>query len=174
MTKMDEWCERLRTTLTTNPPTDGNGSFVEDLTEDCKLFIEREENVQVPTFALEVCDDEQFTQLLRRLRVPQRMYGVPAISAGRGDDRIVGINLNKFLPLLQGANPEWNFFCNLTLAIMEELVHVIRPGLSETKVNEITNTFTERFLSIEIPQEIRDEFARIVAENEATSNGRRE
>jgi hypothetical protein len=173
MTKMDEWCERVRRTLAASPPAGEDSAFVDDLVEECKHFIEREENVQVPTFALEICDDEQFTQLLRRLGAPQRMYSVPAISAGRGANRIVGINLNKFLPLLQGPHPEWNFVCNLALAIMEELVHVTSPGMSETRVNEMTNVLTERFLSIEIPKEIREEFARIVAENESTSNERR-
>ena len=90
---------------------------------------------------------------MRQWAAPQNAYGTTGITIGQGSNRIVGINVGKLLPLLEDSRS--NFICNLTLPIIEELVHLINPALTEGQVNVRVNSLTERFLGIEIPPEIR-------------------
>jgi hypothetical protein len=166
VTKLKEWSERLDQMIAGSPSPDDIDRFVQDLMLDCKAFIEHEERVAVPPFTFRVCNDDEYRELLRLWAARQNAYGTTGITIGQGNNRIVGINVGKLLPLLQGVNPRRNFICNLTLPITEELVHLIDPTLAEGQVNVIVNDLVERFLGIEIPLEIKEEFARIVGESE--------
>lgn len=153
-----------------NPSPQDIDRFVQELMLDCKTFIEQEEKVTIPAFSFRVCNDDDYRELLRQWAARQDAYGTTGITIGQGNNRIVGINVSKLLPLLQGKNPRMDFICNLTLPIIEELVHLINPTLTEAQVNVIVNDWVERFLGIEIPPEIKERFARIVRENEAASS----
>jgi hypothetical protein len=172
MPRIDEWSDRLRRSLSGNYSRDDIEGFVRDLVTDCEGFIERDENLRIPSFGLSLCDDDQFQQLLRLL---PRIYAYEpiAITVGRGSDRLIAINIGKLLLLMQNENPHQTFVLNLALAAIEELVHAARPDLSETQVNDIVNGLGERYLGVTIPREVRERLARIVAENEAASNERR-
>jgi hypothetical protein len=67
------------------------------------------------------------------------------------------------------VNSNRNCICNLTLPIIEELIHLIHPDLTERQVSVVANSLGERFLGIEIPPEIKEEFAKIVRENGVAS-----
>jgi hypothetical protein len=169
VTKLKEWSERLDQMIEGSPSPEDIDHFVRELMLECKTFIEQEEKVAVPPFTFRVCNDDEYRGLLRQWAARQTAYGTTGMAIGQGSNRIVGINVGKLLPLLQGVNPRRDFICNLTLPIIEELVHLINPALTEGQVNVIVNDLAERFLDIEIPAEIKEEFARIVRENETAS-----
>ena len=150
MTRIDEWADRLRRTLSTNPSGDDIDRFVRELVADCQKFVEREENLQVPLFELSLWDDNQFQRLLQTL--PHRYAYEPiALTAGRGSYRLIAINVAGLLRLVTNENPHHTVVLNLALAAIEELVHAARPELSETQVNGMVNDMGERYLDVTIP-----------------------
>jgi len=172
MTRIDEWADRLRRTLSTNPSGDDIDRFVRELVADCQKFVEREENLRVPLFELSLCDDNQFQRLLQSL--PRRYAYQPiALPVERGSYRLIAINVAGLLRLVTNENPHHTVVLNLALAAIEELVHAARPELTVTQVNGMVNDMGERYLGVTIPTEVKERLAHIVAENEASSNGQR-
>jgi hypothetical protein len=157
--------------LRDDPSPDNFDRFVRDILIDCKGFVEHRESIRIPSFELSLCDNSRFQDLLR-LRPRRFVYEPIAITAGRGTNRLIAINVEKVLLLLQNENPHETLVLNLALAAIEELIHTARPELSETQVSDMVNDLGEEYLEFEIPQEVRERLARIVAENEAAANER--
>jgi hypothetical protein len=171
MTRFDEWADRLRRTLSSDPSGDDIDRFVRSVVTDCQSFIEREENLRIPPFELYLCDDDQFQQVLQ-LRPRRYSYEPIAVTVGLGSDRLIAINVAGLLRLVTLENPHHTIVVNLALAAIEELIHAARPELSETQVNEMVNDMGERYLGVTIPPEVKERLARIVAENETAFKGR--
>jgi hypothetical protein len=148
MTRFREYVNRLRKIV---PAADAEGleGLANDFVLDSVAFIENKDRISFPTFECVFAHNtSQFLNQAKRLGVrPPQTYGC-AIGTRSGKKYII-VNLGAYLPLLM--NGEYNFIVNLTLVVMEELLHVLYPVRSEAEISPVAIAYTEKMLGVKIP-----------------------
>ena len=148
MTRFREYVNRLRKIV---PAADAEAleGLANDFVLDSVAFIENKDKISSSTFECVFAHDtSQFLDQAKQLGVaPPQTYGC-AIGMRSGKKYII-VNLGAYLPLLM--NGEYNFIVNLTLVVMEELLHVLYPIRSEAEINPVAIAYTEKMLGVKIP-----------------------
>ncbi len=97
---------------------------------------------------------EQYEALVSRHGAkPKSPYACAVGTAGGG--RLIYVNVEPYLELLTKENPAFNFGVNMTMGIMEEILHILNPSLCEEDINKMVIDHTEKFLGTQIPESFK-------------------
>lgn len=124
--------------------------FTLELLQELVRFVEAEENAKIPDFIFKRLNDKEFHEFLSN-RGRLDMSDALAVTAHL--ERTVALDLEKAISLLGQPNPNSTFVANVTLALTEELIHLLHPELSEEEVCPKDIALAEKFLEYQFPEE---------------------
>jgi hypothetical protein len=150
VTRFQEYKIALRRAIGSND-MDQFEILLKRMRDDCVDYVQAVEQRTLPTFEFTFCYDRSDYE------ASISTYGGVAgesrgfvIGTVRGRN-LIFVDVAAHLQLLQSANPDLKFIINLSLVILEELLHVLYPQLSEDDVNAKTMQLAQEFLGIQIP-----------------------
>jgi hypothetical protein len=151
VTRLQEYKTAIRTAISTND-LDQVDHLLRRIRDDCVGYIQAAEHRTLPTCEFTFCyNRSDYEALVARYGADARNSLGISIGTVRGRN-LVFIDVETPFRLLQSENPDANFIINISLVILEELLHVLYPPLSEDDINPKTTRHAEDFLGIQIPQ----------------------
>ena len=119
--------------------------------DDCVGYLQETEDRMFPTLEFTFCYNryDYDTAVSSHGGDPRNTFGFSVgTKLGRN---LIYIDVETPFRLLQSESPN-TFVINVSLVILEELLHVLYPQLSEDDITPMTRQLTENFLGIQLPQ----------------------
>ncbi|MGA2876186.1 MAG: hypothetical protein ABSE82_11695 [Nitrososphaerales archaeon] len=147
----------------------GLGTYVTDLCNECKSFIEKKLNETIPRTELILCSSFEYRKTLK----------IWMQSKGSKRDRLIvdkeGFCSSLFTPYYRGIaisleelahllfDPGiYNFIVNVTIGLFDGLLEVMKPWLPEDLLKNVSDYLTVEFLELPIADEAKIEYEKVV------------